>query len=222
MARGVQQYYQGHKSLYLDATEVYKGLEKIATAMPKIVKATISDVRSRGQAWISKGVREEYNIPQSDIKSTFRGTRSNGTVKIGGVEVDNVEFVYNGRFLTPTHFDMQPKSRPFQRTAYDEYDITMKVFQKKPRKKIHGKSGKGKPFLAHASRKNQEGGKSIVFQRVRKGGKIVPRLPIDPFKTIAVPQMIQDGKGNTKPSVIKAVGDGMEKRFDNHWKRFLI
>jgi len=218
VAHGAQRFYGGKKTFHLDASEVYKGLEKMATAAPNAVKATIADVRSRGPGWIAGGVVQEYSITRSEVRGALASVYSGGAANFGGVAVDNVTFHYSGRHLTPVHFSMQPKNRPHQSSQYDEYDITMKVFKNRERKKIRGKSGKGKPFLAHSS---SQGGKSIVFQRERKGGKLVKRLPISPFKTIAIPQMIQDGDGNTKPKVSKALNDGMEKRFQHHLKRYL-
>ncbi len=208
-------YFGGKKNVIFDASDAIKGLAEIGEDAKKVVQATVSDVRSRGPGWIQNGVKKEYNVnPQGEIKKSLVSVYSGGLVNLGGFDVDNVTFKYSGRFLTPVHFGMNPTRRP----KTTPYSITMEVLKSKGRKTIHGKSGLGKPFLA----KNPNGPKTIVWQRANVGGKVVGRLPIVAFKTVSIPQMIQDGKGETKPAVQKELTDGIKKRFDHHFDRFML
>ena len=215
-------------SAAFDCKEVLDALERIPDQSRKAVNMTIQDVRQRAPGWISKAVREEYNIKKADFdrkdKKKVVDVRVSGSYEQG---FEGLTITYTGRVLTPIHFDMKPTVRPMPvwRPAGDDYPISVKIFKKGGRERIHGKPGVWKPFLgrAHASEKTKAGGAmpSIVFHRVIDGGRPVPRKPIHPYKTLSVPQMIQDGKGVVKPGVRRALNDNIEKRFNHHLERFV-
>ena len=185
----------------INIDQVVKGLNKDKEQSKKALKRTISDMRSRGPGWVSKAVREEYNIKAGDVKAAMH-TEKAGSISFGGVVVDNVALVYRGRHLTHTHFNMRynKSSQP--------YPISAEV-KKGNRRQLHGKSRNvGKPFLIHSGGANT---KKIPFQRVKES-----RIPLEAIKTISIPQMVQDGNGNLKPGVEKAVNENLEKRFKHH------
>lgn len=188
--------------IHVNLDQVIKGLDKEKELSKKALQRTVGDMRTRGPGWVSKAVREEYNIKAGDVKSAMH-TEKGGTISFGGVVVDDVSLVYKGRVLTPTHFGMKPTARP----ARKSYTVTAEI------KKGARKALSSKAFLAHSG-----GGasKSIPFQRTGTA-----RLPIEAIKTLSVPQMVQDGNGNLKPSVDKAINENLEKRFHHYTQLYL-
>lgn len=176
--------------------QVVKGLNKDKEQAKKALKRTVSDMRSRGPGWVSKAVREEYNIKAGDVKAAMHTEKGKG-LSFGGEVIDDVALVYKGRVLTPTHFGMRPTSRP----AKKSYKVTAEI-TKGQRKVLSSKA-----FLAGTG----SGGKQIPFER--KGAS---KYPIKAIKTLSIPQMVQDGSGNLKPGVEKAVNENLEKRFKHH------
>ena len=180
----------------INIDQVVKGLNKDKEQSKKALKRTISDMRSRGPGWVSKAVREEYNIKAGDVKAAMHTEKGKG-ISFGGEVIDDVALVYKGRVLTPTHFGMRPTSRP----AKKSYKVTAEI-TKGQRKVLSSKA-----FLAGTG----SGGKQIPFER--KGAS---KYPIKAIKTLSIPQMVQDGSGNLKPGVEKAVNENLEKRFKHH------
>lgn len=186
----------------INIDEVVKGLDKKKAASKKVVQRTIGDMRSRGPGWVSKAVREEYNIDAAEVKKSCHPGKYGG-ISFGGEVVDNIALIYKGRVLTPTHFKMKPTSRPKGKS----YKVTAEI--KKGRRKVLS----SKAFLANAGKSR---GKQIPFQRTGES-----RLPIEAIKTVSVPQMIEDGNGNLKPKVDKAINENLEKRFNHYCKQLL-
>lgn len=182
--------------------QVVKGLDKEKANAEKVVRRTIGDMRTRAPGWVSKAVREEYNISAGDVKEALR-VGNDGKVSIAGTEVDNVTLTYKGRVLTPTHFKMKPASRPASGVPYQ---VTAEI------KKGQRKTLSSKAFLAHAG---GAGTKEIPFQRTGQS-----RLPIEAIKTISVPQMIETGDG-VKPQIEEAINEGLEKRFNHYCDMYL-
>ena len=54
-------------SAAFDCKEVLDALERIPDQSRKAVNMTIQDIRGRAPGWISKAVREEYNIKKADF-----------------------------------------------------------------------------------------------------------------------------------------------------------
>ena len=191
-------------SVRFDMREAIKGLNMSVDGAEKVVKRTVSDMRSRAPGWVSNGVREEYNIASKDIKSAMR-IESGGTMKIRGVAVDQIALVYRGKLLTYIHFGMRVAKR-------GPYPISVEVHKGK-RMKLKGKSEyEGKPFIARSGRENTV---KIPFQR--EGRR---RLPIHALKSISIPQMIMNTEG-LKESVDKNISEGLQKRFENHCNHYL-
>ncbi len=182
---------------------VIKGLDQEKQNAEKVIKRTVGDVKSRGPGWVSMAVRKEYNISAGDVKSACH-VESAGSITLGGTTVDDVALVYRGRVLTPTHFKMKPDTRP---EGGKPYQVKAEI-KKRQRKTLSSIA-----FLAHSG-----GADSMQIPFQRRGKE---RIPIDAIKTISVPQMIQDGDGNTKPKIEEAINEGIKKRFDNYVKQYL-
>lgn len=182
----------------INMDQVMKGLSEDKNASKKVLQRTIGDMRKSGPGWVSKAVREEYNIKASDVKAAARTTKGTSRLTFGGATIDSVALIFQGRVLTPTHFGMKPTSRPKKKKSYR---ITAEI-KKGQRKELSSKA-----FLAGTG----GGGKQIPFQRTGAS-----RLPIEAIKTLSIPQMIQDGKWNLKPRVEEVVNEKLEKRFKHH------
>ena len=188
-------------SIKANIDNVIKGLDQEKANAEKVVRRTVGDMRSLGPGWVSKAVREEYNISAKDVKQACHVEKA-GSISFSGTEVDNLALVYKGRVLTPTHFKMKPTSRKPK-----PYTVTAEI------KKGQRKALSSIAFLAHSGGSNS---KEIPFQR-----QGAARLPIEAIKTISVPQMIQDGNGNAKPGIEEAINEGLEKRFEHYCKQYL-
>lgn len=192
-----------HVTFKADVKAVIDGVNKEGELAEKAIRRTIGDMRSRGPGWVSKAVREEYNVSSADVKAAARA-ENDGSVTFGNATIDNVTLVYKGRVLTPTHFKMKPTSRP---ASGKPYQVSAEI------KKGNRKVLSGKAFLAKSG---GEGTKQIPFQR--EGSD---RLPIKAIKTISVPQMIEDGDGNLKEGIDKIINENLQKRFEHYTKQYL-
>lgn len=188
-------------SIQANIQNVIDGLEKEKALSKKVIERTVGDMRTRGPGWVSKAVREEYNISPKDVKEACH-TEKAGSLSLGGAHVDDVALVYRGRVLTPTHFKMRPTTRPPKPKL-----ITAEI-RKGQRKTLSSIA-----FLANSGR---EGSKQIPFQRTGK-----ERLPIEAIKTLSVPQMVEDGNENVKPKVEQAINENLKKRFEHYCEQLL-
>lgn len=155
-----------------------KGLNK---DIDKAIGRTISDVKTRAPAQVTKAVTEIYGIKSSEVtaagKAAKGGAKTVGSVKVHGVSVDSVQLIYKGRRLTPTHFSMAPKKRP---DGGKKYKVKAAIY--KGQKKALG-SG---VFLAPSG---SAGTTEIPFKRTT-----AKRYPIEAVKTVSIPQMITNEK----------------------------
>lgn len=178
--------------------EVRRNLENIKAAGEKAVKRTVSDIRSRAPGWVSQEVAAVYGIKKGEINPAGKGAKA-GSISVHGETIDNLQLVYSGRVLTPTHFGMTPRSRPASQPGGRPRKYTVKAAVFKGQKKTLGSN----VFLG--------GSASIPFKRVGSG-----RLPIKAVKTLSVPQMV--GSDRVMPQVEKRLNEEIEKRLDNNVK----
>lgn len=177
-------------------SDIKSDLKKKESQFAKAINATTSDFGRRGQGWVSQEVRKVYGVDQKTMKSTYKGYKKNGTIKVGGVNIDNIELKYNGRLLTITHFGMTPKVRPGK-----PYQVKAAIL--KGSKKVISDDA----FLAAPK------GTTLAWRR--KGRE---RMPIVPIKTLSVPQMVTSER--TQPAIQKRIGDELNKRWAHNVKRF--
>jgi hypothetical protein len=170
--------------------------------LAKALEATTKDFKSRAPSKISKRIREVYGVKTADIKATQKGARTNGTINVAGINVDNVELAYSGRLLTPTHFNMTPKTRP----ASKKYTVKATI------KKGHKTVLSSRAFLALSGK---AGSIQIPFQRVGTS-----RYPIKAIKTLSVPQMITNETDGVAENISKDINELLNSRLEHNIKRF--
>ena len=147
----------------------------------KALGRTIADAKTRGPAQVTKAVTAVYGIKSGEVtaagKAAKGGAKTVGSIRVNGVNVDNVQLIYRGRVLTPTHFSMTPKKRP---DSGKKYKVKAAIF--KGQKKVLGSS----TFLAPSG---SAGTTEIPFKRTSE-----KRLPIEAVRTVSIPQMITNEK----------------------------
>lgn len=203
-------------------------LEKTHAQSETVVKRTISDFKSRAPAWVSAAVTTRYNIKKSEVKGALSGTKKGvGTIKVSGVSVDNLQLIYSGRMLTPTHFKMKPTTLPTKR-AKDTRLI--------PGQNIKTDKAVGDVAIVNPLAPYQVTAEIIKGQRVtlpgqtflgtNKGTGYIPyqregdgRTPIKSIKTVSIPQMITNEE--VQAEIRKNIDEGLGKRLDHHLKREL-
>ena len=151
--------------------ELGEGLKNNARA---VIKRTLSDVKTRAPGWIAPEVMKKYNIKKKDVNEAISSKDRTFGRRTSGERVGSAVIKYEGRVLTPTHFQMKPKKRYKNNRPYV---VTAQI-----------KKGEGRKALGSSVFLASPGGASeiqIPFQRVGDA-----RLPIKVIKTLSVPQMI--------------------------------
>lgn len=204
----------------LDDAAALAKLRQLEAETEKALSRTMSDIKSRGPSWIAKGVTKDYNLTTAKVKELSK-------LKVTGDGVRDVTFDYKGRVLSPSNFRMTPTApKPgaytIKATIKRGERVTIgqvKKLTKKQRKNIGlnftrkgtRNSPTSPPMLVSTGAKRTGSTSHIPFQRTKQPGRFDKVI-----KTLSVPQMIQDGQGNTKPSVKKILNENIEKRF-NHY-----
>jgi len=182
---------------------VQKELENVKKQTEKAVQSAIIDCKTRGPAQITKAVTAVYGIKASEVTEAgkaAKSTKSVGTIKIKGIELDSVQLIYKGRLLTPTHFSMTPKARP---EGGRKYTVKAAVF--KGQKKALG----SKVFLAPSG---AAGTTQIAYKRTTE-----KRLPIDAIRTVSIPQMITNE--TVAADIEKKMNGLLQDRLDHYTQR---
>lgn len=182
--------------------QLIKDISNINKNTQKAVSRTISDFKSRGPGWISQEVTNEYNIKKKDVNETRSTRKGASTIKVAGTKVDDIEIIYRGRLLTPTHFSMKPTSRPNS----GAYTVSAQI------KKSSGRKALGSNvFLASSG---AAGTTQIPFQR-----RGTARLPVDVIKTLSVPQMVTNEK--VAENINKRIQEELGKRLEHNLKQLV-
>lgn len=199
---------KGYKKLVDD-------LKKTQQKAEKDMRGVLKDVRKAATVQIATDISEKYNVKKSEI-TAGKIVSAKATQKAG-----NVEIVYKGRLLTPTHFKGYSPKKPGQlsekRAVIPGQGINFKgtpgqVATVRTRKKYKVKTEikKGRKitfsqdsFVAPAAAGSQT---YIPFQRTAGG--------VEAIKTLSVPQMITNDEvaENILEHIGTAVGEGLEKR----------
>jgi len=186
------------KTAVKDIGNVLQEVKKIKNGSVNVLERTTKDFKSRAPAWVSKAVKETYNIKPARVKEAYKHAKRKGSIKVKGYLVANQQLHYEGRLLTPVNFGMTPKRRPNKK-----YTVTAEII--KGNKKALGRN----VFLG-----SNKYGIDIPFQRKGKA-----RTPLEAIRTLSIPQMITNEK--VSKDIQKQISEGLEKRFDNHMKREL-
>lgn len=179
--------------------DIINSINNMRAQSEKAVQRTISDFKSRAPSWISQEVCKEYNIKKKDVNEHKKGVKNQGKIKVKGTKIDNIEIVYQGRVMTPTHFGMKPTSRQNK-----PYQVTAQITKNGGRKALGSNV-----FLASSG---GAGTTQIPFQR-----RGTARTPIDVVKTLSVPQMITNT--SVSANIRKRINEEMKKRLEHNLQR---
>lgn len=192
-----------------DYPGLVKKLNELDKDSEKVIKRTTSDFKSRAPAWVAAAVSATYGIKKAEITKAKTDAKPVGTIKVSGIAVDNIQLTFSGRVLTPTHFNMKPKTRP--KATKDEngktirraksYTVTAEIFK-----------GQRKPLGSNVFLGTNKGTGQIPFQRTGQG-----RTPIDAIKTVSIPQMITNE--TVAAQIRQNIDEGLSKRLENHLKQ---
>ena len=220
-----------------NGTKLAKRLEKLKDGGETAIKYTISDFASRAPGWVTKGIRQHYGVDTAAIKDAGPKTKRGGTSKnVSGIVVGGISLKYEGKTLTPTHFNMNysqphPKGLQIKRVIVPGQKIDEKAKNKNAEYgmvrtpvpyqvkatiiKGHRATMKGGTYIAPSNSKNA-GAPNIPFQRT-PGHK----FPVEAIHTLSVPQMIGNEEHPSKASetINNMISEKLEKRFNNHIKR---
>lgn len=206
----------------LDDAKAAAELRRMADNSERAISRTLSDIRSRAPGWVAKGIAKDYGLSSTQAKEKVK-------LSISGNSVDTLELKYTGGMLSPSNFKMSPdKPKPgaytIKATIRRGKRATIgrvKKITKRQRKNIGRNftrqgartSPASPPMLQTTGAKRADATSHIPFQRTRYGGSTSGGRMDHVIKTISVPQMIKDGKGNLKPGVAEKFNEGVEKRF---------
>lgn len=195
-----------------------KKLDSMKKAPEKVIKRTMSDIRTRVPGWVATEVTKVYGIKKKEITN-----HDVGKVKVEGSKPTNARIRYTGRVLTPTHFGMAPTEPAANRGAY-----TLKASIVKGKRSTLGKvksltkkqrKAMAKNFTRSGTRKSDHspimlmrtGRIYIPFQR-----KSTRRSDVEVIKSISLPQMVSSER--TKEGIQQAINAGLQKRLNQHMK----
>lgn len=202
----------------LESAEALAELKEIEKKSQRAMERTMKDIRSRGPAWIAKGITKDYSITSAQVKNLSK-------LRVTGSGVSDLTFTYTGRMLSPTHFKMAP-------TAPKPGAYTIKASIVRGRRSTIGKVKKltkkqraniGRNFARKGTRNSPSSPPMLVHSKAKGGASYLPLIrtkqpgrPEKAVKVISVPQMIQTKDGTVKASVKKELNDGIRKRFDHN------
>lgn len=199
-----------------------KKLENMKKAPEKVMKRTLSDVKTRVPTWVAAEVSKVYGVKKAEING-----QKIGKVKVEGESIKTVKIKYTGRTLTPTHFGMTPKAPgpnayTLKATIIKGQRTTLGKVKKLTKKQ---RAALGKNFTRSGTQNSDhspimlmstgnmkaDGTGYIPFQRKSKR-----RSDVEAIKTLSLPQMVSSER--TAPNITKAINDGLGKRLEHHMK----
>src|ERR1035437_3870206 len=192
-------------------------------------KLTMLDFKTRGGPWAAAEVVKTYNITRKDVLATHRrtittvsgvdriarSTHKYGATFLAGEIVGNIQLVFQGRVLTPLHFNMLPKIRPKgrvgksgKRAPEPKYSVTAMIFR--------GKRIMLNPSFAFLGRAHGQG-PTLPWMRKRiPGGGHENSRHLESIKTLSVPQMITNRTHGVAQRINVAIEIGLEPRLLKH------
>lgn len=212
-----QRNYGTSASVYIkNIDQLLKEIDKKKAGVETALKRTLSDARKAAPGIVADGVRTKYNIKKAEITGG-KVVR----VKVEGSTLEDMRLHYWGRFLTPTHFGMTPKSPP----AGKSYTTKATILKGRKRAITQGYkntrtpggpySAKSPFVLMSTGAAKEEGVSHIPFQRQAPGHR--PTEGINKMTTLTVPQMITN---DDVAEVIQGkLSDKIKTRLDYHMSR---
>lgn len=222
-----------------NGAKLAKKLEKLKDGGETAIKYTVSDFTARAPGWVTKGIRRHYGVDTAAINDAGPKTKRGGTsTNVAGIVVDGVSLKYEGKTLTPTHFNMNysqphPKGLQTKRVVIPGQKIAEKATNKNAEYgmvrtpvpyqikatiiKGHRATMKGGTYIAPSNSRNA-GAPNIPFQRT-PGHK----FPVEAIHTLSVPQMIgnEEHPSRASETINNIISENIEKRFNNHIKRVM-
>ena len=208
-----------------DRAEFGRKLQALQDAPEKALKAMNRDAKKQVKGWVNAEIVKIYNVTPEQIK-----TKKLGTIRVNGKIQDSLEFQYRGRPLTPTHFDMTPRSpnrggytlsatfyRGHKKKLGEVKELTpaqRKRLARNFKRKNLGLSRKSPAMLLPTGNKKDGGTNYIPFQRMSTN-----RRDIKALKTISFPQMVSSKRASKQ--IHDAVYNGMSKQLDTYMKKYL-
>ena len=195
-----------------------KKLDSMKKAPEKVIKRTMSDIRTRVPGWVATEVTKVYGIKKREITN-----HDVGKVKVKGSKPTKAKIQYTGRVLTPTHFGMSPTEPKPNRGAY-----TLKASVIKGQRTTLGKvknltKKQRKAMIYNLTRSGTRTSTRSPIMLMRTGGTYIPfqrkstrRSDVHAIKTISLPQMVSSER--TKEGIQQAINTGLQKRLDQHMK----
>ena len=197
-----------------------KQLEDMKKAPRQVLKALTVDAAKRVPGWVATEVTKVYGVKKGEITG-----KKIGNVKTQGDNINNLKVIYTGRYLTHTHFSLNPTTPPaggytLKATVLKGKRATLgkiKKLTKKQRKAL------AKNFTGAGTQSSQEspvmlmranGGHYLPFQR-----KSTDRNDIKAIKVISLPQMVSSKR--TEEGIRTTLDKELSKRLDHHMKRYM-
>lgn len=210
------------KVSYKGQPDIVKRLKKLENGSKVAITRTVSDFTNRAPAWVSKSIREEYGVDKAAIDAAGPNkTKGGAAVKAGGTSVAGAALKYKGTTLTLKHFNASPKARPTAQRAKQikipgqsiagAGDVAMIRPPKKYTVKATIIKGKRSSMPANTFIASANGAANLPFQRVSGA-----RLPINPIRTLSVPQMIE---GRARENINESINEKLGKRFEHNIKQ---
>lgn len=199
-----------------------KGYDKLQQKLKNIekqgaiaTKRTLSDIKKRAPGWVATSVTNTYNIKKSEVLGSQKKGKKVASIKVQGETVDEMQLVFEGRLLTPVHFNMTPKRPP---AGGKSYTLKAKIFKDKQvvigrynKKKVRGGpySERSHNILMPTGATSPDKVSHIPFQRMSKRRKDIKKLT-----TLSVPQMITNEQ--VSGEIRATLNENIEKRLENH------
>lgn len=217
--------------------KLMKDVEQLRKAPETVIEKTISDVKKSAAGWVANEVTKVYGIKKKEIApAKSKKGRENQKlaarfIGVKGVTIDELTLVYEGRLLTPVHFNMNPTEpnrggeQTLKATILKGQRKTISRSEKltdKQRKNIgrnftkQGTRNSPKsPYMLQSTGNKKEGGVNYIpFQRRTQPGKMLYA-----FRTISVPQMITSER--TRDAITKALNDGLQESLDKYLEKYM-
>jgi len=204
----------------VDTSDIRNKFDKVKKSLSDpsgVFNQTLSDMSKRAPGKVADAVREVYSIKKADIipskkkqansKSGLKPLKKAGKISMSGETVETLELHYEGRVLSPLHFNFRPK---INKKNGKLKKLNLKVRKIASTKKRTDNEPKI-PFVAPA---NKGSLRIIPWNRYPdKNNEVLP------MKTLSLPQMVDNEQA--REIMNKSLGELLDKRFNHNLKRYL-
>jgi hypothetical protein len=201
--------------------KVLDGISSVNDLSRQAERHTISDIKARANTWVAQAVNSIYTINKNQIKWDKAKKdpaimRKAGKILVKGDTIDNISLTYRGNLLSPIRFKMTPSA-----PTGNDYNLSMEVYKgkrktigryktRRTRGGLYAESTGG--ILMPTGAKSVDKAQYIPFKRQSKS-----RKDIIPFKTVSIPQMINNP--TVRERIQKALAVNVNKRLKHNIDR---